>query len=51
MLDITIDEIQRDPIKYLRQVEAGEALVILWQTRRSLNSNPLPDRNLVGGRL
>jgi antitoxin (DNA-binding transcriptional repressor) of toxin-antitoxin stability system len=28
MLNITIDEIQRDPLKYLRQVEAGETLVI-----------------------
>jgi antitoxin (DNA-binding transcriptional repressor) of toxin-antitoxin stability system len=28
MLDITIDEIQRDPLKYIRQVEAGETLVI-----------------------
>ncbi|MBW4482802.1 MAG: type II toxin-antitoxin system Phd/YefM family antitoxin [Tildeniella torsiva UHER 1998/13D] len=28
MLNITIDEIQRDPLKYLRQVEAGETLVV-----------------------
>lgn len=28
MLNITIDEIQRDLLKYLRQVEAGETLVI-----------------------
>ncbi len=28
MLNVTIDEIQRDPLKYLRQVEAGETLVI-----------------------
>ncbi|PZV17499.1 MAG: hypothetical protein DCF21_09400 [Leptolyngbya sp.] len=28
MLNITIDEIQRDPLKYLRQVEAGETLMI-----------------------
>ena len=28
MLNITIDEIQRDPLKYLRPVEAGETLVI-----------------------
>ncbi|MFQ4140354.1 type II toxin-antitoxin system Phd/YefM family antitoxin [Nodosilinea sp. PGN35] len=28
MLNITIDEIQRDPLKYLRQVEAGETIVI-----------------------
>ncbi len=29
MLNITIDEIQRDPLKYLHQVEAGETLVIV----------------------
>lgn len=29
MLNVTVDEIQRDPLKYLRQVEAGETLVIL----------------------
>jgi len=29
MLDVTIDEIQRDPLKYLRQVEAGETFVIM----------------------
>lgn len=29
MLKVTIDEIQRDPLKYLRQVEAGETIVIV----------------------
>ena len=29
MLNVTVDEIQRDPLKYLRQVEAGETLVIV----------------------
>jgi len=29
MLSVTVDEIQRDPSKYLRQVEAGETFVIL----------------------
>ncbi|MGD1941917.1 MAG: type II toxin-antitoxin system Phd/YefM family antitoxin [Leptolyngbyaceae cyanobacterium] len=28
MLNITVDEMQRDPLKYLHQVEAGETLVI-----------------------
>ncbi len=28
MLNVTVDEIQRDPLKYLHQVEAGETLVI-----------------------
>lgn len=26
MVNVTVDEIQRDPLKYLRQVEAGETL-------------------------
>ena len=29
MLSVTIDEMQRDPLKYLHQVEAGETLVIV----------------------
>ena len=29
MLNVTIDELQRDPLKYLHQVEAGETLVIV----------------------
>jgi len=29
MLNVTIDEIQRDPLKYLYQVEAGETLIIV----------------------
>lgn len=29
MVNVTIEEIQRDPLKYLRQVEAGETLVIV----------------------
>lgn len=29
MLNVTIDDIQRDPLKYLQQVEQGETLVIL----------------------
>jgi antitoxin (DNA-binding transcriptional repressor) of toxin-antitoxin stability system len=29
MPNVTIDEIQRDPLKYLHQVEAGETLVII----------------------
>lgn len=29
MQRITVDEIQRDPLKYLNQVERGESLVIV----------------------
>ncbi|GAP95821.1 type II toxin-antitoxin system Phd/YefM family antitoxin [Leptolyngbya sp. NIES-2104] len=29
MVSVTIDEIQRDPLKYFQQVEAGETLIIM----------------------
>jgi antitoxin (DNA-binding transcriptional repressor) of toxin-antitoxin stability system len=29
MLNVTVEEIQCDPLKYLQQVEAGETLVII----------------------
>jgi antitoxin (DNA-binding transcriptional repressor) of toxin-antitoxin stability system len=29
MPNVTIDEMQRDPLKYLHQVEAGETLIIV----------------------
>ncbi len=29
MMNVTVDEFQRDPAKYLRQVEAGKTFVIL----------------------
>jgi antitoxin (DNA-binding transcriptional repressor) of toxin-antitoxin stability system len=29
MVNVTVDEIQRNPLKYVRQVEAGETLVNL----------------------
>ena len=29
MLNVTIDEMQRDPLKYLHQIEAGETLFIV----------------------
>lgn len=28
MLNVTVEDIQRDPLKYLNQVEAGETLII-----------------------
>jgi antitoxin (DNA-binding transcriptional repressor) of toxin-antitoxin stability system len=33
MLNITADEIQRDPSNYLRQVEAGETFMIFNRIR------------------
>lgn len=42
MLNVTVDEIQRDPLKYLRQVEAGETLVIVRADKPSAEIRPIP---------
>ena len=42
MLCVTVDEIQRDPSKYLRQVEAGETFVILQADRAIAELRPIP---------
>lgn len=41
MLHVTIDEIQRDPLKYLRQVEAGETLVIVRSNKVIAELRPI----------
>lgn len=41
MLNITIDEIQRDPAKYLRQVEAGESFIILQANKPIAELRPI----------
>lgn len=41
MLNITVDEIQRDPLKYLRQVETGEALVIVRSDKPIAELRPI----------
>ena len=42
MLRVTVDEIQRDPSKYLRQVEAGETFVILQAEKAIAELRPIP---------
>ncbi len=55
MLSVTIDEIQLDPSKYLRQVEAGETIVIVKADKviaelRPINTNkPLRPFGLCAG--
>jgi len=55
MLNVTVDELQRDPLKYLRQVEAGETLVIVQSDKpiaelRPISSNkPLRPFGLCAG--
>lgn len=42
MLNVTVDDIQRDPLKYLRQVEAGETLVIVRADKPIAELRPIP---------
>jgi len=41
MTNITVDEIQRDPAKYLRQVEAGETFVIVQADKAIAELRPV----------
>ncbi|NJN74853.1 MAG: type II toxin-antitoxin system Phd/YefM family antitoxin [Limnothrix sp. RL_2_0] len=44
MLNVTIDEIQRDPLKYLHQVEAGETLIIIRTDQPIAELRPIASR-------
>jgi antitoxin (DNA-binding transcriptional repressor) of toxin-antitoxin stability system len=46
MLSVTVDEIQRDPSKYLRQVEAGETFVILQADKAIAELRPISSRGM-----
>ena len=41
MINVTVDEIQRDPLKYLRQVETGETLVIVRSDKPIAELRPI----------
>lgn len=41
MLNVTIDDIQRDPLKYLHQVEAGETLIIFRSNKPIAELKPI----------
>jgi antitoxin (DNA-binding transcriptional repressor) of toxin-antitoxin stability system len=41
MLSVTVDEILRDPSKYLRQVESGETIVILQAEKAIAELRPI----------
>jgi len=41
MLNVTIDEIQRDPLKYLRQVEAGVTFIIIQADKPIAEIRPI----------
>ncbi len=41
MVNVTVDEMQRDPAKYLRLVEAGESFVILQADKPIAELKPI----------
>jgi antitoxin (DNA-binding transcriptional repressor) of toxin-antitoxin stability system len=41
MLSVTVDEMQRDPSKYLRQVEAGETIIIVQADKAIAELRPI----------
>ena len=41
MLSVTVDEIQRNPAKYLRQVEAGETITIVQADKAIAELRPI----------
>ena len=45
MLNVTVDEIQRDPLKYLEQVEAGETLVIVRSDKPIAELRPIASKS------
>ena len=41
MVNVTVEEIQRDPLKYLHQVEAGETLIVVRVDRPIAELRPI----------
>lgn len=41
MVNVTVDDIQRDPLKYLRQVEAGETFLIFQSNKLIAEMKPV----------
>jgi prevent-host-death family protein len=41
MSNVTVDEIQRDPLRYLQRVEAGEVLVIIRSNKPIAKLRPI----------
>lgn len=44
MVRVTIEEIQRDPLEYLRRVEEGETLVVVRSHEAISEIRPIPPR-------
>lgn len=46
MSKVTIDEIQRNPLKYLRQVQAGETLIIMCSEQAIAALRPIQSASI-----
>lgn len=44
-MNVTIDDLQRDPLQYLRRVEAGETIVIVRQDKAIAEIRPIASNN------
>jgi antitoxin (DNA-binding transcriptional repressor) of toxin-antitoxin stability system len=44
-MNVTVDDLQRDPLQYLRRVEAGETIVIIKQDKAKSVLRPIAITN------
>lgn len=44
-MNVTVDDLQRDPLQYLRRVEAGETIVIIRQDKVIAELKPITTNN------
>ena len=44
-MNVTVDDLQRDPLQYLRRVEAGETIVIVRQDKAIAELRPIAITN------
>ena len=44
-MNVTVDDLQRDPLQYLRRVEAGETIVIIRQDKEIAEIKPITKNN------
>jgi antitoxin (DNA-binding transcriptional repressor) of toxin-antitoxin stability system len=44
-MNVTIDDLQHDPLQYLRRVEAGETIVIVRQDKAIAEIRPIASNN------
>ena len=44
-MNVTVDDLQRDPLQYLRRVEAGETIIIVSQDKAIAELKPITTNN------